>query len=174
MFMSSESRNFQREVPYADIQTDPRTWPVCASREDMDALAPRVSDVLRIDKLQGDVTLGRKGSDICVSGKVAAEVTRRCTISLAPMLETIAESFQFRLTREFSEEDALSDEDIDLLEGDEIGLGEVLIQQMCLALTPHPQIAGATVDPDHLNDAPRDNPFAELKGLLKEQPGKDE
>lgn len=132
--------------------------------------------------LYGDGVLTVKGGkntvrEAVIEGTARAKLTRICVASLAPLEERIDAPFRLRLARALTEDDAASDEDIDLLEGEDVDLGDLIVQQIALAMDPYPRAESAPSFPQ--DDAPPDDSssagpeakasgaFAGLKNLLK-------
>lgn len=158
-----------------------------ANESERRALAERFG-LLAVESLTGDVRVSRQTDSplVRVEGELAADVRRTCVVTLAPFTAHVAESFVqlFTLddTPEASGEVFVAVEEDDTpepVEGDSIDLGEVLAEQLALALDPHPrapgvEFAGASYggpgggadDGDDEEEA--ENPFAVLKRLKRE------
>ncbi len=101
------------------------------------------------------------GPVIRAQGRLRAEVTRICVVSLDPFQESIDEDFAIRFVPAGTEadEDPESEDEIPMTDG-AFDLGEAAVEQLALALDPYPRKPGAVLpdsDPD-----PADNPFAAL------------
>jgi uncharacterized metal-binding protein YceD (DUF177 family) len=156
---------------------------VTASDGECAALAKRLG-LVRLGSLRGHLRVERPGGGpaIRVSGNLSAEVVQTCVITLEPFEQHVSESFVQRYTLEevaeeapevFSDPDA--EEPPEFLEGDSLDLGEVVAEQLALALDPHPRAPGATfegasfgtwteADEAAAVEAAR-SPFAALEGL---------
>jgi uncharacterized metal-binding protein YceD (DUF177 family) len=105
---------------------------------------------------------------IYVEGSLSASLTRECVASLELMDEQVTEMFELEFSRVASA-DAVDPFDIEapeVIEGDKLDLGELLVQQLSLAMAPFPRkpdtpsLAEAYAPPEKVS------PFAALKGAL--------
>jgi uncharacterized protein len=139
------------------------------------ALAERFG-IPGIARLSGtlDVTRPGQGPAIRIVGEVTAEVTQTCVVSLEPFTQTVGERFVQRYTFEevaeppevFSDPDA--EEPPEPIAGDTLDIGEVLAEQLALALDPYPRAPGVAFGGARFGeaeDAPPASPFAVLKDL---------
>jgi uncharacterized metal-binding protein YceD (DUF177 family) len=155
---------------------------VNASEAECAALAERLG-LVRLDSLRGHLRVERPGGGpaIRVAGSLSADMMQTCVITLEPFEQRVSESFVQRYTLEevveegpevFSDPDA--EEPPELLEGDSLDLGEVVAEQLALALDAHPRAPGATFEgasygswtaaDEAAMEAAR-SPFAALEGL---------
>ena len=108
---------------------------------------------------------------IRVEGELQAHVVQRCVISLQPMPQDIAKGFvSFFAPPEALDELSLEAlpmemEAPEVIEADGVDLGELVAQQLCLALDPYPHLPGARM-PDFAGAPPSPaTPFAGLSRL---------
>lgn len=172
---------FSRPLPLERLNLGPVERALRANATECTALATRFG-IPGVVALSGSVTVSRPGQGpaIRVAGRVEAEVTQTCVVSLAPFTQAVAEDFVQRYTLEpvaeppevFSDPDA--EEPPEPLSGDSLDLGEVLAEQLALALDPYPRAPGAALSrvsfgtPDaeaEVEAAARQSPFAVLKDL---------
>lgn len=148
-----------------------------AARFGLDGLA-QLSGTLRVRRPAG-------GPIIRVEGELAARVTQTCVVTLEPVENEVAERFVQLFTVSHAPEDGevfVDPESEDMpepLTGDSLDLGEVLAEQLALALDPYPrapqaEFPGASYGGDDAaGDAgepePADTPFAVLKQLKRER-----
>lgn len=152
------------------FEAAPKTVHLVAALQDLDLIATRLK-VPALKAISGRLVFERRGPDIQVTGSVDAMLQRTCTISLEPMSERIEDTFQLRLTSEFLEEDAVSEEDVDLIadfvdEANKLAPAEILIQQVALAMAAHPKLPDAEPPAPLTDKSSNDNPFAALAGLV--------
>ena len=119
---------------------------------------------------------------IRVEGSFTARVRQTCVVKLEPFEADVGERFVQLYTldpaaAEAEEGEVLvaldDDEPPEPLTGDSLDLGEVLAEQLALALDPHPRAPDAAFDPARYGVAPdeddedgdADNPFAVLRHL---------
>ena len=133
------------------------------------AIARRL-DIPAIKTLRGEflLTPTRGGVDIVL--KLAAEAERICIASLEPVDETIREEIRMSFDRNFAEEengDDFSESEIlrEPLEGDEIDIGEVLVQHLSLSLDPYPRRKDAESLAEKFRGAALSTPFSAIKGF---------
>lgn len=120
------------------------------------AAIARAYDLLGVECFTADVTLAPwAGVGVRLKGRLMAEVTQACVVTLAPVKAWIEEEF----TRRFMDERArerrrmpvekeieihLEDDDPpEPLSGNVLMLGPVLLEQFALALDPYPRSAAA-------------------------------
>ena len=156
-----------------------------AARDDeLTALAARL-DIPAVHALQGQVTVTRPGGGLVVevAGHLDARVTQTCVVTLEPVEQSVAEDFVQRFTLAAdapaaAEDEVFSDPEAaeapEPLDGDTLDLGEVLAEQLALALDPYPRARDAHFEPilegeadAAANDAEDTavNPFSALKSL---------
>lgn len=159
--------SLSHRIPLAELDGEAKHVSLKVSDEDRKALAERY-DVRSVEALSGDMDVTRHGTLVRVAGSIEADLGRTCVVSLEPMRETIDENFAVEFTTEFSETDEEEVEaDLDApepLKGDAIDLGEVLLEQLVLAMDPHPRKEGA-VAPEDPGAGKESSPFDVLKGL---------
>lgn len=157
--MTSKSQ-WKRLVDMQDLRKgDAVTVDMRANKEECAALAKRLG-ILEVREANGHVSLtrGARPDLIRVAGEVSAVVVQECCVTLAPVEERIAESYTELLTTSPDSlvPEAETDEDpekpVELIEGDNIDLSEIVAQWLALALNPYPR-----------SDAP---PFAHIEAAI--------
>jgi len=115
-----------------------------ASEAECRALARRF-DLVELARLTGHARLerNRSGNTIRLIGRLEADVVQSCTVSLEDVPARVAETFGCLFTRPLEHDDASWDDDVELLEGAEVDLGEIFAQQLGVALDPYPRAEGA-------------------------------
>ena len=122
----------------------------------------------------------RGGKVVRAAGRLDAEVTQACVVTLAPVVQKVQSAFTVSFA-EGAETEALEvvvdlEEDQDAPESIDpdgfVDLGEILVQQLALALDDYPRAAGAefaqrewgeTSEPEEEDEVV--SPFAALKAL---------
>ena len=121
-----------------------------------------------VQSLVGEALAARRAGLIEVEGRVRATLTRQCVASLDDMDEVIDEAFAVVFTEhapEVAEAEAEADLDApEPIEGGRLDLGQVLLEQLVLAMAPHPRKPGAEPPADPGAGA-RISPFDALKAL---------
>jgi uncharacterized metal-binding protein YceD (DUF177 family) len=172
------SRNeLSRPVPLAQLGLEPVVQEVVASDAECAALARR-ADLPAINGLRGEVTLVRQpGRIIRVTGTLEASVRRICVVTLEPFDQKFEDDFTLYLTDApgvgpGDELDvALEDEESpEPVEGDAVDCGEIVAQQLILALDPFPRSPEAEAEGpvNRIEAEPEsDNPFRALRGKIR-------
>ena len=137
--------------------------------EDLTNLA-RFLDLPGIKYLGGEFVTLKGGSLVTIKGRLKAELTRRCVVSLEELTEEIDEEFVVTYTTEPESGHKANEEveaDLDApepLEGPELDLGDILLEQLVLAMDPHPRKEGAEPVEDP-RAGEKISPFDVLKDL---------
>jgi uncharacterized metal-binding protein YceD (DUF177 family) len=160
---------FSRPVDIRHI--DGRARALSANETERAALAERFG-LVRIDRLEANVTLERKGDIVLARGTLTAAIVQPCAVSAEDLDVGIEESIDLRFVpnapadhapdAEF-EIDAGELDDIEY-DGTVIDIGEAVAQSLALAIDPFltgPQAEDARA---RLRDEDS-SPFAALKGL---------
>jgi uncharacterized metal-binding protein YceD (DUF177 family) len=172
---------FPRAFDTEGLAGTPAARRIEAKPEERAALARRL-DLVGIAALTADLTLTRMaGGFVRVEGALRATVTQTCVVTLDPFEATVGEDFTalFAPADGMPEGDLLADPDADLpepLDGTRIDLGELVAQQLSLALAPYPKAPGVTFEgasvgeedaagPDAGGADAGRNPFAALAKL---------
>ena len=160
--------SFEHAVQAAKVRPgDPVTATLTMSEADRARLAAAFG-IPGAEALSGEATAARRGGLIEVEGTVRARLTRECVASLEPMTEEIEEAFAVAYTEEAprpTEGEVEADLDApEPIEGGTLDLGAVLIEQLVLAMEPHPRIEGAEPPADPGAGA-RITPFDVLKQM---------
>ncbi len=131
--------------------------------------------LLELRHLSADIAARRSGDHVALVGRIRAELVQSCVVTLVTVVQAIDEPFEQRFTRggaaaaplEVLVELAPGDPDPpDVLTGDSLDLGEVVLEQLALLIDPYPRAPGATFKPPAAKDGDDDaSPFAVLKSL---------
>jgi len=173
---------FSRVVAVERIGSGWQTHRLTASEAERAALAARFG-LVELPALEAELRLrrARAGRYVEIDGVLRARVVQRCVVTLDPVACELDEPFVLLLGPIGSavSEPAASDLIVDLdepepLDGDDIDVGELVAQQLSLALEPYPRAAGAAV-PDGsaaveaaaATEPPSDSPFAALLARRK-------
>ena len=134
-------------------------------------------------ELSGSLTVSWRNDEVVVEGKLSAQATQACIVTLEPVDEKIDDDFRVIFAQRpdeapdhepAGEDYAEPQELVEPLEGDSIDLGEVLAQQFALSLNPYPRAEGAELPEEGFTADAADNdeeggesanPFAVLKQL---------
>jgi uncharacterized metal-binding protein YceD (DUF177 family) len=115
----------------------------------------------------------RREKAIRLRGKLTAKVVQSCVVSMAPVENAIAEEFEVL----FRNENQIDRDEIDDIvqfepyEGDQIDIGEIVSEELALALDPYPrsmELADKVLGPYLLEpEDPAMKPFAALAALKR-------
>ena len=143
---------------------------ITATADERMALARRF-DLLALDELRGAGVLrpGELAGSVRVEGRLRATATQRCVITDEPVPAAIDAGFRRLFAAPPPTEaaeieiDPLAD-DVEPLAGDRLDVGEILAEELALALDPYPRAPGAEL-PAGGEDDPEPRPFAALARL---------
>ena len=169
------AHGFRRMVNVAKVNEGGLVQKIAAKLEEMRDVAGYL-DLVDVDALSADITLTRwRSKGIRVKGKLKADVTQSCVVTLDPVAAHIEAEFERRfLPAEF---DSANDEPREVFvdpEGEdppeplarEIDLGEILVEELALNLDPYPRKSGVAFDPQvEPVVVLKPNPFAALAKL---------
>lgn len=156
-----------RPLPLGLVGAAGRRETIEATPEECAALATRFGiPAVAMVRAVIDLSHAADGS-VLARGRLEARVTQDCVVTLEPVEQTVAEDFVLRLLPAGREPED-GPEEIDEIPtgpGDVADLGEVLAEQLALALDPYPRAAGAEL-PDGAREG-RSSPFAGLAALRR-------
>jgi uncharacterized metal-binding protein YceD (DUF177 family) len=143
---------FSRLIAADQIGPQETEREIVANAAERARLAERFG-LLALDRLTASVSLKRgRGGLIEVRGRLEAEVVQACVVTLEPVRSRLSESFSvaFGSGRAAAGVVVIGLEDADppeeLIEG-RIDLGEMVAQQLAVALDPYPHAPGAEEKP---------------------------
>ncbi len=162
---------FMREVDLR--QAEGKHMQLVACEAERAALAQRFG-LVRIDRLEAELTLARTGEGVEARGRLDAAIVQSCAVSGEELAVAIAEPLFFRFVpatgHDQAEEVELDAGDCDEIEfsGTMIDLGEAVAQSLALAIDPFAE--GPRADEARrragLLDESETGPFAALRGLV--------
>jgi uncharacterized metal-binding protein YceD (DUF177 family) len=155
-----------------------RRFRIEATSEECAAIARRL-DLLTLRRLhaEGAVRAGA-GGRWTLSGRLGADVVQACVVTLDPVLATVEDAFEIAFApmdeREDDEVD-LTDTDVEPLPADGLlDVGEIITQQLSLALDPFPRApdAGTGDRIESMEEGPaKVAPFSGLSDRLRGRRG---
>lgn len=146
-----------------------------ASPEECRALAARF-ELVRLDRLEGDVevTPVDAGLTFHVAGRLDADVVQSCVVTFEPVPARVEAAFDRLFGRDVPvEADAEIEVDVmaetpEPIDGDKLDLGEILAEELSLALDPYPRAPEADRKMAEFTDAEEAaHPFGALARLRK-------
>ena len=164
--------SLSRQFPLTDLNRGPAALSIAASAAECAAVATRLG-LSAIHAIQAKLMIRRSQGRIFVQGTIVAEIEQVCVVSLEPFHTSAGADIDevFLIT------DDPGSPEIDLdpndtmaepLTGETLDLGELIVQNLSLAIDPHPRAEGATLtdlDYDDGQFGAPDNPFAALAKL---------
>jgi len=125
---------------------------VSYSQDQLMVIARRLS-IPAVTSFSGHLKMRRvTATEISISGVINADVKQACVVTLEDFEQPVSDQFDLRFTDQvpdnfYLEKDVIIDGDTpEILETNIIDLAELCIQQLALALDPHPRAPGATID----------------------------
>jgi uncharacterized metal-binding protein YceD (DUF177 family) len=136
-------------------------------------------DLLDVHALSATVTVaGEAGGAVNVAGRVIADISQACVVTLDPVTQHIDEAFAMRFVRPGSPElpppvrphedvvvDPAAPDPPEVLAGSTIDVGPIIEEAFVLAIDPYPRSPGAVLSEAARDAAPTESPFAVLAGL---------
>jgi len=162
---------FSRIVALEAHRERPVSFTILASLSECAALARRF-DLVRLDKLSGAGELrARPGGGWRLAAKLEAKLAQSCVISLREIPVTIIDEFELDFSPAVSPDD---EGDVDVADNaaepcprdGRLDVGEVVAQQLSLALDPFPRAPGVTWAGKGEGEAGRQTPFAGLRAHM--------
>lgn len=186
--MNVEKENISPEfsviVPLDTIGDGPRKMTISASDEERSALAGRFG-LVAIQALSAELALEwlKPEKVLALRGRFSAHITQSCVITLDPVEAELDEVLDIVFSRNPADTaDIIDPNEAEILEGEDIDVGEIVAEELSLSLNPYPR--RADIDPASLdlgpgaqivseeaaaqearNSAKKDNPFEALAAL---------
>jgi hypothetical protein len=165
---------FSRLLPVDKIPAAGLTQTHEAKDIERQALAKRFG-LLDIASLRGDMTVGPLRSDqtIQVTGKITADVTQQCVVTLEPLPAHIEQDITVIFAADASEaglgnHETFGTEEIEPIVDGAIDLGELIAQHLGISLDPYPRKPGqAFIEASYGDVGAKAGPMAELLKLTK-------
>lgn len=169
------SVEFSRPIAIEGITPDKtRQEKVEATAQECKALCKRF-DLRALENFKASLSIRRVegGEVVHVAGKLEADVTQTCVVSLQDVHSRVESEFETFFSEDAPEEDELVDGNEDspeLLRNGMLDLGEVAAQYLFLGLDHYPRAPGVSLAAQlqELGGEVRNSPFAVLQGLKKE------
>ena len=184
MTTENPTPEFSFQIKLDAISDEPREFTLEAKPEEKTALARRFG-VVSIDSLEAQLTATwlKPGRILSISGRISAGVTQACVVTLESVPATVNEEIEVIFARNSTDTAGIVDPDeVEPLDGETLDLGELVAEELSLALDPyprHPDIDPAAfelgpgaslVTEEEASKAPkRANPF-EILAELKPKP----
>lgn len=166
---------FSRPVALTDLTSEGLVLALRATEAERRALARRF-DLVGLPAFEGEMRVKVNfGGEIEVGGRFVATVEQICVITVEPFSSDLEERFLLRFARgvpagEEGEQIWTAGDEVppEPIAGEMLDLGELMAQQLGLAIDPYPRRPGARLDRKLLGDdgkTDRVTPFVGLAGL---------
>ena len=168
---------FSVEVDLISLGRGEKLFRLAANDDERSKIAHRLC-VIAVENLEGEIRLTVSKTQISAVGSVRARLIRECVASLEPMTEDVNENFEIRFMRQAPKEPDLKNDDSEgwnlseLHEGEVFDVGELLVQQLSLAMAAFPRKQGASSLAEQYGRTGSDSPFSELRAVLKKDNNK--
>jgi uncharacterized metal-binding protein YceD (DUF177 family) len=168
---------FSRPLALDGVPAEGTILRLQASAEECRALATRFELVL-VDRLEGEIRVepSAVAGTFHVAGRLAADVVQTCVVTLEPVAAEVVAEFDRLFSRDLPAE-AEGEVEIDPeaempepLVGNRLDLGEILAEELSLALDPYPRSAQADrllAELDEVRSAEANGPFASLAAIRR-------
>ena len=163
-----EEAEFSALADLRQLTGSAKAFRLSASSEERSGVSRRLG-VRHVKTLEGEATLFVTKTHIKASGVLRAVLMRECVASLEEMTERIEEPFEIEFLRVrpalSSKSLDVEEEDLDapeIYEGDVFDLGELLTQQLSLAMSAFPRKEGAASLAEEFGEDKPVSPFAAL------------
>ncbi|HSV29473.1 MAG TPA: DUF177 domain-containing protein [Candidatus Omnitrophota bacterium] len=176
-----ETPEFSRKFRLDQISAAGSDHRLEANAAERDALARRFG-ILGIASLVAEIRVKAiaAGTMVRVKGRLTAEVTQACVVTLEPVEQKVDETFELTFREAVEEDDEDGEIEFSMEEDDPpdaivngmIDVGEAVAEHLALALDPFPRKAGARVPAAATAAAPveeKPNPFAVLAALRQKK-----
>lgn len=145
--MNASTPEFSVEIVLDDLPKGGRHFVLKANEVERAAVATRLG-VLAVELFSGDLRVTATKLRFAVRGNVVARLKRECVVSLEEITEEVGEPFEVDFVRRSATQEA-DDEEISLdspeIHSDpKFDIGELLVQQLSLAMAPFPKKQGAS------------------------------
>ncbi|MFO1056999.1 MAG: DUF177 domain-containing protein [Dongiaceae bacterium] len=148
----------------------PQSWSIEANQDERAALARRFG-LLSLGRLVATLTWRRQAGDLVrLDGVLEASLAQPCVVTLDPVPAELTESFTLRFMRGVAAEDREvvidpeADDPPEPLGDGPVDVGEIVAQQLALALDPYPRAAGVDLG-TVLPESEPESPFGVLRKL---------
>lgn len=158
---------------------------IAANGEERSGLAKRLG-LESLERLAASLRMRRRagGAILRVEGKLEARVVQSCVVTLDPVVSDLDVAFEvdFDVTAPRAgtawagevEIDPLAEDAAEPLPPEGLDLGEVVAEQLALAIDPYPRAPGARLERSRAGESPdeerdeKPNPFAALRGIKRD------
>lgn len=172
-----------RPIEVVSIRDAPLVRRIALDARERKELAEALG-LVEIDALAAEIVLRHgPGDEICLEGRITAQIVQTCVVSLDPIQQNFDEAFEARFVeggkgnrRPAGTVDVGPDDEDppEVISGPSLDLGPVVVEQFLLAVDPYPRGPGAEA-PENPVAAVADageSPFGVLASLARRDSGK--
>lgn len=171
---------FSRPLRLAEIPVEGLSLELDATADECAAVVRRLG-LLSLGRLHGQLSIkpiARGG--LALTGTLQADVEQSCVVTMEALPSEVSRPLNLRFLNEEAfrqyeslQEDPLDGPDVEPMPDEILDLGELLVEELSLAVDPYPRredasIARADLGSDGVSDSAEDkapSPFAVLEGL---------
>jgi uncharacterized metal-binding protein YceD (DUF177 family) len=172
---------FSVEVALDDLPDEGASYRLSADEAAREALSKRFG-LVGLGRFDAEVTLNwvKRGKVLALTGHVSADVVQSCVVTLEPVPATVEEDIGITFARDVdAAAEVIDPDEAEPLEGEILDIGEIVSEELSLALDPYPR--SPNIDPAALalgpgasymtedeaveGDSAKNRPFEVLAGL---------
>lgn len=161
---------FSMEIDITALPASGKHYRLKADKDACARIAKRLN-IPDVKFLDGEISISATKKTLTARGVVRALVVRECVASLEAMDEDIKDAFEIEFLRNESDAPPLDGREEwelpEIHEGDIFDIGELLVQQLSLAMTPFPRKEGAKSLAEEFGAQGESSPFAILQAESK-------
>lgn len=132
------------------------------------AIAERLG-ILSIESMAVDLELFRDlTGDVNMVGRIVADIVQACVVTLEPVAQHIDAPVYQRFSARAEEEEGEDEDPVEPIVEDAIEVGDVIVQNLALALDPYPRAPDAEFEEVDDEAGKPTGPFAALAALRDE------
>ena len=129
------------------------------------AIAERL-DILSIEDMSAELELFRDlTGDVNMVGRIVADIVQACVVTLEPVAQRVDARLYQRFSARAEEEEGEDEDPVEPIVDDEIDVGDVIVQNLALALDPYPRAPDAAFEEVDDEAGKPTGPFAALAAL---------
>ncbi len=162
----TSDREFLRHVVIAELSAgEHEISTVTADPAECRAIGERLG-ILLVEGLTAELQLLRDlTGDVNMVGRIVADVVQACVVTLDPVAQHVDTQIFQRFSGRDDEEEGDYEDPVEPIIEDRIEVGDVIVQNLALALDPYPRAAGAEFEEFDDETGRPTGPFAALAGL---------
>lgn len=146
-----------------------RDFTLTTTAEERARVAERLG-VRKIPMLSARLLVKPVIGGVSVTGTFAADVVQDCVVTLVPLPSHLTGDVTVTLMEAVDEpgeeiEIGLDGDDVELLQGDIVDVGEIVVEQLALVIDPYPRAPGAVFSAPKSEESHGESPFAALAKL---------